>query len=153
MDDQEFLSYCAAHSETNIALFSGEQIARALRLAGKEELAVKWDAHPSMWRSCDLSGLVKEAWRLREVKKKQDSPAVVTHTKQASLKALGWKAIFSAPMDGTPIRLLYGEDVFVGFSSRVTGFAWQFLDRDGERTFINTFSAGHEPTHWKSLED
>lgn len=68
-------------------------------------------------------------------------------------EALGWRPIFSAPMDGKPIRLLQGGEVFVGFSSQLTDYLWQFLDRDGERTFINTFSVGHEPTHWKSLED
>lgn len=70
LSDCEFLSYCAAHSETPRALFSSEQIARALRLAGQEEAAATWDAHPSTWRSCDLSDLVKKAWARIEQQKK-----------------------------------------------------------------------------------
>lgn len=67
MTDTEFLSYCMTHSDTPRALFSAEQVARCLRLAGYEDTAKTWDAAPAgTWKSCDLSDLVREAWQRRK---------------------------------------------------------------------------------------
>lgn len=49
----QFLGYCDIHCETERGLFNGRQIGRLLRLAGHEELGLKWEAVPDRWHSCD----------------------------------------------------------------------------------------------------
>lgn len=77
-DDREFLHYCNAHSETPRALFSSEQVARCLWLAGQEDNAKTWDAHPGEWRSCDLSDLVKKAFKLMILREGQQKAGDVS---------------------------------------------------------------------------
>lgn len=63
MTDQEFIEYCATHSETDLALFNGLQVARLMRLAGVDhDLAAIWESRGSdYWRSCDLTDLCDQA--------------------------------------------------------------------------------------------
>lgn len=44
MTDKEFILYCKTHCNTPRAAFVPAQIARLLRLAGREETAKEWDA-------------------------------------------------------------------------------------------------------------
>lgn len=63
MTDEEFIGYCAIHSDTERALFNGPQVARMIRLAGRDEdLARIWESRGNgYWKSLDLSDLVAEA--------------------------------------------------------------------------------------------
>lgn len=73
MTDEEFIGYCRIHSDTELALFNGPQVARMIRLAGEpEELATVWESRGSQyWRSLDLSDLCDKA-SLRAVTQEHD---------------------------------------------------------------------------------
>lgn len=48
MSDEEFLNYCRTHCQSPRTAFVPAQIARLLRLAGREETAKEWDALDNM---------------------------------------------------------------------------------------------------------
>ena len=47
MSDEEFLDYCDGMTETERCGFVPKQLARLLRLAGEEALAIQWEAQPN----------------------------------------------------------------------------------------------------------
>lgn len=47
MSNAEFVLYCRMHCNTPRAAFIPAQIARLLRLSGREQLASEWDALPN----------------------------------------------------------------------------------------------------------
>lgn len=59
MEDDEFIAYCEGHSTTELALFSGAQVARLLSLAGDPHgNAEEWQQHhSSRFVSRDLTSL------------------------------------------------------------------------------------------------
>lgn len=67
MTDEEFIGYCEIHSQTQLALFNGPQVARMIRLAGEgEDLARIWESRGSdYWKSVDLGDLCEKARRNR----------------------------------------------------------------------------------------
>lgn len=80
----------------------------------------------------------------------ETTPGII---RRSEAEGLGWLPIETAPMDGTPIRILQGGEVFAGFAGDDANFPWQFLDTDGRRAFINGFRHDFSPSHWKPLHD
>lgn len=61
MDDNEFISYCESHSETERSGFVPDHIARMYRLAGNPTEAEAWEARPLNIISVDLRPLCQIA--------------------------------------------------------------------------------------------
>ena len=58
-----FLGYAQLHSQTERALFNGEQIGLALALSGEDlGRAEAWFQAKGQWRSVDLTDLVNKAY-------------------------------------------------------------------------------------------
>lgn len=55
MNDREFIQYCRTHSETERALFNGQQIKRLARLAGVSDESYAFTLSDDEWRSIDLT--------------------------------------------------------------------------------------------------
>lgn len=69
MSDQEFLTYCETHCETERAGFVPHQIARLFRLAGYPAEAALWDKRPLNIITCREDAvlpLVRDARALLE---------------------------------------------------------------------------------------